>query len=290
MFRKTTGDYNPKIDFKALFFLNPKLDREKNYNEIVAIFKQKKTYISEQGMWFARINSVFSYLLEHELLNRETFDFIARHLETGVDYKILNDILAGFSELSDSDITYQATWLLKIIMRQKPFSEYSDILAVIMFNAFLKKGGYIPIIFVRDYLDFIKKMIESGITVDSLRCLLEIYKDLSFKYEKKYKEFSKQDIIDTIMQNKNEIVQIYGVKAIWLYGSFVREEADAYSDIDLFIASDEDPITAEKLSEIKTYLESLLGRSVDMSIEYPSHKNATADILAEREVIFDDRQ
>lgn len=288
MFRKTKGEYNPKIDFKLLYFLNPKLDKTKDYNEVVDIFKKKAMYISEQGKWFSKLNNVFSYLLENEFLCKETFNFIAKQFETTVEYKIMEGIISQHLEIGSEDVPYEATWLLRAIMYERPFKEYSDTIAVIMFNAFLKIYGYIPIIFLDDYFKFIKRMIESGITVQSLKDLLSIYKDLSFKYEKKYEKLSKQDIITTIARNKNELVQKHGVKAIWLYGSFVREEANAYSDIDLYVSFDEKK-SQEHLINTKKYLEELLGRSVDMSLDSKANQDFATNVLKEREVIFDDR-
>lgn len=288
MFRKTEGEYNPKIDFKLLYFLNPKLDKTKDYNEVVDIFKKKAMYISEQGKWFSKLNNVFSYLLENEFLCKETFNFIAKQFETTVEYKIMEGIISQHLEIGSEDVPYEATWLLRAIMYERPFKEYSDTIAVIMFNAFLKICGYIPIIFLDDYFEFIKRMVNIGITVHSLKDLLSMYRDLSFKYDKKYEKLSKQDIITAIVKNKKELSQLHGVKAVWLYGSFVREEANAYSDIDLYVSFDEKK-SQEHLINTKKYLEELLGRSVDMSLDSKANQDFATNVLKEREVIFDDR-
>lgn len=288
MFRKAKGEYNPKIDFKLIYFLNPLLDIKKNYYETVDIFKKKAMYISEQGKWFSKLNNVFSYLIENEFLCKETFNFIAEQFETTVEYRIMDGIISQHLEMGSEDVPYEATWLLRAIMYERPFKEYSDTIAVIMFNAFLKIYGYIPIIFLDDYFVFIKRMIESGITVQSLKELLSIYRDLSFKYDKKYEKLSKQEIITTVLNNKNELFQLHGVEAVWLYGSFVREEANAYSDIDLYVSFDEKK-SQEHLINTKKYLEELLGRSVDMSLDSKANQDFATNVLKEREVIFDDR-
>ncbi len=288
MFRRTKGDYNPKIDYKSIYFLNPLLDSKKNYYETVNIFKKRANCVSEQGKWFTKLNNAFTYLLDHELMSKGTFEYLARQFETTIDYKITSDIISQHLEISNDDVAYEATWLLQKITYKKPLNEYSDIMAVIMFNALLKTQGYIPIIFLNDYFGFIKRMIESNITVHSLKNLLSIYTDLSFKYDKKYEELSKQEIITLIVNNRNELSHLYGVKAIWLYGSFVRDEANEYSDIDLYVDL-EDGKTEETLVGLKTYLESLLGRSVDMALESKVNKSLESNGLKEREVIFDDR-
>lgn len=268
--------------------MNPLLDVKKNYYETVDIFKKKANYISEQGKWFSKLDNVFSYLLKNEFLCKQTFNFIAEQFETTVDYKIMDGIISQHLEIGSDDVPYEASWLLQEIMYERPFKEYSDTLAVLMFNAFLKTHEYIPIIFLDDYFVFIKRMIESGITVQSLKDLLSIYRDLSFKYEKKYGELSKHEIITTIKNNKNGLVQKHGVKAIWLYGSFVREEANAYSDIDLYVALDEEK-DEEGLFKLKTYLENMLVRSVDMALDSKTDQSLKTNGLKEREVIFDDR-
>lgn len=289
MFRKYEKDYNPKIDYKLIYFLNPLLDSQKNYYETVDIFRKGTKFVSKQGEWFSKMKSVFNYLLTHEFLTTETFDSVAAHFETTVEPEVLKRLQEYYRSVEKTDIPYMATWFLKMIWSEKPLKTNSDRLAILMFDAFLKIKGYVPIVFVPTHSEFVKRMIESGITVRSLQGLLSVYTDLSFKYDQKYDTLSKPEIIAAVRQNKNELFELYGVNACWLYGSFVREEADCYSDVDLYVALSE-TTSEETLGSLKSYLEMLLGRRVDMSLESNSDLNPQSNGLREREVIFDDRQ
>jgi uncharacterized protein len=68
------------------------------------------------------------------------------------------------------------------------------------------------------------------------------------------------------LREQEDAVRALGATALYLFGSTVRDRADAASDIDLFI--DYDPATRFSLVElvgIKQLLESRLGVAVDLT-------------------------
>ena len=156
-------------------------------------------------------------------------------------------------------------------------------------KSIVPKTGFIPIIFVNDYRAFIKRIIYKKITICSLKDVLASYEDLSIKYDKKYDPLSKDDIIQIIENKKKLLKQKYDVKKIWLYGSFVRNEANEFSDIDLYVDFFNNK-TDEELIEIQEYFKKLLKRDIDMLVENKEYKNFSNNALNEREVIFDDSE
>lgn len=81
MFRKIKDFYNPKIDYKMLYFLNPKLDTTKNYYETKSIYQKNTNYISEQGKWFKKLKNVYEYLLLSDLDIAKILDFLKKNLK-----------------------------------------------------------------------------------------------------------------------------------------------------------------------------------------------------------------
>lgn len=62
---------------------------------------------------------------------------------------------------------------------------------------------------------------------------------------------------------KNELNKIKGIKLAFLYGSFARDEADAQSDVDLFIVGDVDD---DELVEKITRIEKQVNREINYNL------------------------
>ncbi len=74
---------------------------------------------------------------------------------------------------------------------------------------------------------------------------------------------TKEAILQTIATHKKQLLS-YGVIKIGLFGSFVRNQADASSDIDLFVDIQKDKKTFQNFMTLNYYLEELFGRKVDL--------------------------
>jgi len=56
----------------------------------------------------------------------------------------------------------------------------------------------------------------------------------------------------------------FGVKQLWLFGSYVRGEARENSDLDVLVEFEEGKKTFDNYMELKFFLEELLGVEVDL--------------------------
>ena len=74
---------------------------------------------------------------------------------------------------------------------------------------------------------------------------------------------AQEKIIERLRTLKPELAVRYKVKEIGLFGSFVRGEQSATSDIDLLVEF-EAPIGLFKFLELEEYLAAQLGRKVDL--------------------------
>lgn len=71
-----------------------------------------------------------------------------------------------------------------------------------------------------------------------------------------------QDIKDLLKRNRPDLETRFKVKTIGIFGSFVRGEQGASSDIDILVEFSE-PVGWEFL-DLKEHLEGLLGMNVDL--------------------------
>ncbi|RZM82030.1 nucleotidyltransferase family protein [Leptolyngbya iicbica] len=72
----------------------------------------------------------------------------------------------------------------------------------------------------------------------------------------------KQQVLDKLAAHKDSLDE-FAVKALYLFGSVARDEATPDSDIDFLVEFDR-PVGLFTLLALQTYLEDLLGCSVDV--------------------------
>lgn len=76
-----------------------------------------------------------------------------------------------------------------------------------------------------------------------------------------------ENITQKITENKEYLKETYGVKEIGVFGSYARGEDSPLSDIDVLFSIDkkkDDKISIFDLVDMKSYLESILGKTVDI--------------------------
>ena len=67
-----------------------------------------------------------------------------------------------------------------------------------------------------------------------------------------------------LISNNRKLIQKFGVIKLGLFGSFVRDEANSDSDIDLLVEFQENKKTYKNFIQLAYFLESLLGRKVEL--------------------------
>ena len=76
-------------------------------------------------------------------------------------------------------------------------------------------------------------------------------------------EKNKANILQTLADHE-QVLNGYGVREIGLFGSYVRGDAHAASDIDLLVDLEEGHKTFRNFMALNYYLEDLLGVKVDL--------------------------
>lgn len=71
----------------------------------------------------------------------------------------------------------------------------------------------------------------------------------------------RRQVIEILQAHQDELRQ-FGVKKISLFGSVARESAGSQSDVDMVV--DFSPITYRRFIALKAFLESILGRELDL--------------------------
>ena len=76
----------------------------------------------------------------------------------------------------------------------------------------------------------------------------------------------KNKVIRLLRAYKTEIMSLFGVAELALFGSFARGQATEGSDVDI-LARFGGPATSKRYFGVQFYIEDLLGRQVDLSTD-----------------------
>ena len=74
---------------------------------------------------------------------------------------------------------------------------------------------------------------------------------------------TKSNIV-SLIRNQGDQIQNFGVKRLGLFGSFVREEQNEESDVDLLVEFEPDKKTFKNFIRLCFYLEDLFQREVEL--------------------------
>ena len=74
---------------------------------------------------------------------------------------------------------------------------------------------------------------------------------------------TRAQVLQLLATSKPELASRFGVTALALFGSVVRDAARADSDVDVLVSFDE-PATSAQYFGVQFFLEDLLGRPVDL--------------------------
>ncbi len=74
---------------------------------------------------------------------------------------------------------------------------------------------------------------------------------------------TRDEVLQQLRAHKGVLVERFGITALGLFGSTVRDEARDGSDIDILVQFD-GPATSRRYFGVQFYIEDLLGQSVDL--------------------------
>ncbi len=77
---------------------------------------------------------------------------------------------------------------------------------------------------------------------------------------------NRSDVLKLLNEHREHVRERFGAKRLALFGSAARDELRDDSDIDVLVEFD-GPATFDGYFDLKTYLEQLLGRPVDLVTE-----------------------
>ena len=250
--------YNQKIDFRFIAYSNMgKYVYECTYDDFM-VYLGKNEPVNEIQNDIVQTKKMFE-LLKSNGINIETIDscVLLFSLCFSIDKR---DKLQNFlSKLNYINPFEDACELFMFIVKNKIFGEYTYKFAIVIFNAILFSNNILPIIFPLSYTFYLCELIESGLSLDSFEDIVMARFENSIIYNTPHELIDDNDAVKRIMSLKRDLVEKYGVKHIFITGSFAKKLYTKFSDLDLIIEMD----NYDKIDEIEKYIANMTAIPVD---------------------------
>lgn len=250
--------YNQKIDFRFIAYSNiGKYVYECTYDDFM-VYLGKNEPVNEIQNDIVKTKKMFE-LLKSNGINIETIDscVLLFSLCFSIDKR---DKLQNFlSKLNYINPFEDACELFMFILKNKIFGEYTYKFAIVIFNAILFSNNILPIIFPLSYTFYLCELIESGLSLDSFEDIVMARFENSIIYNTPYELIDDNEAVKRIMSLKRDLVEKYGVKHIFITGSFAKKLYTKFSDLDLIIEMD----NYDKIDEIEKYIANMTAIPVD---------------------------
>lgn len=250
--------YNQKIDFRFIAYSNMgKYVYECTYDDFM-VYLGKNEPVNEIQNDIVKTKKMFE-LLKSNGINIETIDscVLPFSLCFSIDKR---DKLQNFlSKLNYINPFEDACELFMFIVKNKIFGEYTYKFAIVIFNAILFSNNILPIIFPLSYTFYLCELIESGLSLDSFEDIVMARFENSIIYNTPHELIDDNKAVKRIMSLKRDLVEKYGVKHIFITGSFAKKLYTKFSDLDLIIEMD----NYDKIDEIEKYIANMTAIPVD---------------------------
>ena len=250
--------YNQKIDFRFIAYSNiGKYVYECTYDDFM-VYLGKNEPVNEIQNDIVKTKKMFE-LLKSNGINIETIDSCV--LPFSLCFSIgKRDKLQNFlSKLNYINPFEDACELFMFIVKNKIFGEYTYKFAIVIFNAILFSNNILPIIFPLSYTFYLCELIESGLSLDSFENIVMARFENSIIYNTSHELIDDNKAVKRIMSLKRDLVEKYGVKHIFITGSFAKKLYTKFSDLDLIIEMD----NYDKIDEIEKYIANMTAIPVD---------------------------
>lgn len=250
--------YNQKIDFRFIAYSNMgKYVYECTYDDFM-VYLGKNEPVNEIQNDIVKTKKMFE-LLKSNGINIETIDSCV--LLFSLCFSIgKRDKLQNFlSKLNYINPFEDACELFMFIVKNKIFGEYTYKFAIVIFNAILFSNNILPIIFPLSYTFYLCELIESGLSIDSFEDIVMARFENSIIYNIPHELIDDNEAVKRIMSLKRDLVEKYGVKHIFITGSFAKKLYTKFSDLDLIIEMD----NYDKIDEIEKYIANMTAIPVD---------------------------
>lgn len=280
MMNKFKESYNPKIDFRFLAFTNMKINPFESTYNLGKVFKGEIEAVTNNQIDMVKTKKAFE-VFKNEGINKETIKKCLKLFNEVVTNAKIYVLVNYMNDLDTSNYYDYACKLFMFIIKKSLFGSITNKMAILMFNTIMYQNQTLPIIFYPHNMKSLDELINSGLSIESLKGILNSLFDMSVVYNTPHRLVTKDEIIDILLTSKKELEETFGVEHIIMTGSYVNGLYTEYSDVDL--------IATLKDKTVKKRLEQYLVNKFEMPVDVvlcDEEFTKTADLQKYRLGIF----
>ncbi|MFN4071513.1 MAG: type VII toxin-antitoxin system MntA family adenylyltransferase antitoxin [Thermus caldifontis] len=99
-----------------------------------------------------------------------------------------------------------------------------------------------------------------------------------------------QKVLGPIPKALAQVCRRFGVRRLWVFGSFARGEADAESDLDLLVEFQPGKVPGLDFLALENELSRLLGRRVDLHTPRSLSRYFREEVLKEARLLYEETE
>lgn len=267
--------YNPKIDYVFCrdFFYGPKkkldeMRKRKIYKgQLKPYFKEEKymlkakrilQYIKRAGFNLSSIEKCYFLLTNKKLKLKKR------------KQEVLIDIIQNYQAFPTSYFAFEAFFM--VITKKIFLKKWNVMMAEVIHNFIRLKERKMPVIFNYKKTKKVVDYLENHQEENALIVFQLFYKRVD-ALNRKYPYISLKKVTEIIQSESKYLKENFYVDEFWIHGSFARNNATKYSDIDAFILVSNEKVLSHAL-DLLMYLRKRIGRAVDGHVEVNTHHNS----------------
>ncbi|WP_298630877.1 nucleotidyltransferase family protein [uncultured Thermus sp.] len=98
------------------------------------------------------------------------------------------------------------------------------------------------------------------------------------------------EVLGSTLEALTQVCRRYGVRRLWVFGSFARGEADAESDLDLLVEFQPGKVPGLEFLALEKELSRLLGKRVDLHTPRSLSRYFREEVLKEARSLYEETE
>ena len=214
---KFKDGYNPKIDFRFLAFANMNIDQFESTYNLGKVFKGELEATTNNQIDMVKTKKSFE-LFKEKGINKETIMECIKTFNVVVTNTKLQMLINYINELDKSDYYEYACKLFMFILKKSLFGSINNKMAILIFNTIMYQNNTLPIIFYPHNMRSVNGLINSGLSVESLKEIIKKHFHISIVYNTPHKLITRDEIVEILLKSKSELENVYGVEHVTVTG------------------------------------------------------------------------
>lgn len=230
--------YNHKLDTRMIINSNIYRDKYCSYHNNVWVYDGKLLPTTPEQEEIVNSKRIYN-LWKNQGITVTSIVQASKIFNIMLDEDIILRLKTMLDEIKDLPPFELACRIYIFFVDKGIFKIYSTKFAIIAFNSILVRNNFLPIIIYTDYAVMLMELICAGLTIESFQDLIVQNCQNSLRYNTKHSLVPQENVIQILKENKQTICLEFGVKKLYLTGSYALNQETQYSDLDIMVEIDD---------------------------------------------------